>query len=125
MEGLIPMVFKAIKKNRIRRQYTSLSSPSSSELAALKTHYETSYNLSSSDFYRETTTVDNMGGHRRHKSLSSDFAFGAVSSKADYRQYHDEDHMGHAWPPSPSPPPPRQLVRFRSHRIFSCMGAPA
>ncbi|XP_015879526.2 uncharacterized protein LOC107415676 [Ziziphus jujuba] len=122
MEGLIPMVFKAIKKKRIRRQYTSLSSPSSSELAALKTHHHTSHNLSSSDFYRETTTVQNIGGHRRHKSLSSDFAFGVVSSKADHHRYHDGDHMNHAWPPSP---PPRQLVRFRSHRMFSCMGAAA
>ncbi|TXG72970.1 hypothetical protein EZV62_001549 [Acer yangbiense] len=105
MEGLIPMVFKAIKKNKTRRQYECLSSGASQ-----------SYNIA--DFYVNTTTTTTHSAdkvdqqryatqHRRHKSVG-DFYVGYSSSA-------NGGGVG-------SPPPvPQKLVRFRSQRMFSCI----
>ncbi|KAK3204525.1 hypothetical protein Dsin_018571 [Dipteronia sinensis] len=102
MEGLIPMVFKAIKKNKTRRQYECLSSGAPQ-----------SYNIA--DFYVNTTTIHSADKaeeryathHRRHKSVG-DFYVGYSSSA-------NGGGVG-------SPPPvPQKLVRFRSQRMFSCI----
>ncbi|KAK2641624.1 hypothetical protein Ddye_023387 [Dipteronia dyeriana] len=101
MEGLIPMVFKAIKKNKTRRQYECLSSGASQ-----------SYNIA--DFYVNTTTRHSADKveeryatpHRRHKSVG-DFYVGYSSSA-------NGGGVG-------SPPVPQKLVRFRSQRMFSCV----
>jgi hypothetical protein len=106
MEGLIPMVFKALKKSRVRRQYSHLSSGVAQ-----------SYNIA--DFYTSEQSpvymmpsTEKIGGlhiesngthHRRHKSVGA-YAVG-FSSAEDKRME----------------PSPKQLVRFRSHRLFSCV----
>lgn len=116
MEGLLPMVYKSLKKNNTRRKYESLSSGT----AALAQPYNIS------DFYVKddhhdhfrrrdyvTPDTDKVSGlrgahhhhhhHRRYDSVhvtggaAGDFALEAADAK------------------------PKQLVRFRSHRMFSCV----
>ncbi|QCD84929.1 uncharacterized protein LOC114179233 [Vigna unguiculata] len=105
MEGLLPLVFRAIKKRKTRRQYQCLSSG-----AAL------SHNMNVRDYYyvQEPSTstqkvvhdhAENNVGYMRHDScreFSDDFSsqqrtFAAVS------------------------PDSKQLVRFRSLRMFPCL----
>ncbi|KAL4631790.1 hypothetical protein ACB092_04G003600 [Castanea dentata] len=110
MEGLIPMVFKAFKKNRVRSQYRCLSSGGSQ-----------SYNIA--DFYTNSQShaymlpaTEKVGGfhternghHRRHKSVG-DYAVEFSSSGDNMRRMEV------------APPAPQKLVRFRSHRMFSCV----
>ncbi|KAF3451096.1 hypothetical protein FNV43_RR07185 [Rhamnella rubrinervis] len=142
MEGLIPMVFKAIKKNRTRRQYRCLSSSSSAAAAQI------GYNIS--DFYVDsssatstssvnhhhhhvfmstssTTATETIGGfagsgHRRYKSVGGgggheDFGFG-FSSKPNHPNHHHQDVSA-----TPSSTPKQLLVRFTSLRMFSCVSA--
>lgn len=104
MEGLIPMVCKAIKKKTTRRQYECLSSGAAQ-----------SYNMK--DFYiGQCDTVTDLSfkpsieknkaerkGHRRYRSVEDLSAgFSSVTTAA-------------------ASPPQKQLVRFRSHRMFSCV----
>lgn len=109
MEGLIPVVYRAIKRSKTRRQYECLSSSTAQ-----------SYNIS--DFYISSqnhahieSTAEKIAGfhadgnvHRRHKSV------GDYSSQF----YSVEDRVKGAASP---PIPPKKLVRFRSHRMFSCV----
>ncbi|KAL1347050.1 hypothetical protein HN51_020572 [Arachis hypogaea] len=100
MEGLVPLVLRAIKKNRNRRQYECLDSSS------------LSYNITMAEIYHHhhhhaQSHVDHHHHHhRRHKSVE-DFGNGVVASS------------------SISSPPPipkqQQLMRFRSQRMFSCI----
>ncbi|KAL1301255.1 hypothetical protein HN51_045921 [Arachis hypogaea] len=97
MEGLVPLVLRALKKNRNRRQYECLDSSS------------LSYNITMAEIYHHhhhaQSDVDHHH-HRRHKSVE-DFGNGVVGSS------------------SISSPPPiskqQQLMRFRSQRMFSCI----
>ncbi|XP_004503031.1 uncharacterized protein [Cicer arietinum] len=99
MEGLLPLVYKAIKKNRTRRQYECLSSGTAS------------YNISMAEIYSQNqiTSENNNIGHRRYKSV------GAGSHFANGFQFSQTTNG------SVSPSSSKQLVRFRSHRIFSCI----
>lgn len=107
------MVYKAIKKSRFRQQYSHLSSGAAQ-----------SYNIA--DFYTadqshvylmSTTPTQKIGGlhiestncHRRHKSAGP-FAVGFSSPPEDRRMEAAR-----------TLDPPKQLVRFRSHRLFSCV----
>ncbi|XP_057730826.1 uncharacterized protein LOC130946168 [Arachis stenosperma] len=99
MEGLVPLVLRAIKKNRNRRQYECLDSSS------------LSYNITMAEIYHHhhhhaQSHVDHHHHHRRHKSVE-DFGNGVVASS------------------SISSPPPipkqQQLMRLRSQRMFSCI----
>ncbi|TKY73729.1 hypothetical protein E2542_SST02485 [Spatholobus suberectus] len=110
MEGLLPLVYKAIKKNRTRRQYECLSSG-----AAL------SYNISMAEMYPQTQEhvlqnqtptqkvphrhEDHKIGHRRHKSVGD---FGNGFQSPQMRTGVDS-------------PSSNKLVRFRSQRMFSCI----
>ena len=109
MEGLLPLVFKAIKKNRTRRQYECLSSGNA-----------LSYNISMAEIYTQSHNQTHQRvdhdhvhaegiGHRRHKSIG-DFGNGFFESPQRIR-------TGVAAGSSP----PKQLVRFRSQRMFSCI----
>ncbi|XP_027339105.1 uncharacterized protein LOC113852905 [Abrus precatorius] len=111
MEGLLPLFYKAIKKNKTRRQYECLSSG-----AAL------SYNISMAEIYPQTQDhalqnhtphtqkvprhyADHKMGHRRYNSVGN---FGVGFQSPQMR----------AGVGSPSS---TKLVRFRSQRMFSCI----
>lgn len=117
MEGLIPMVYNIIKKNRTRRQYESLSSSSSMSGNALESYDDISnfypnascYNCMSTPTRGEDIITlkdqlcadqSNIIGdhhHRRHKSVGAGGSLLESSIKS------------------------KQLLRFRSHKMFSCI----
>ncbi|XP_028102813.1 uncharacterized protein LOC114302051 [Camellia sinensis] len=128
MEGLIPMVYKALKKKTTRRQYKCLSSGAA----------QTYNNNISVDFYAQqgyksyqlemASSIGGGGGdvelmassngrhhhHRRHKSSIGDYSTGFSAAPEDT----DTDTVVlHNKQPQPKP----KLVRFRSHRFFSCV----
>ncbi|XP_015166693.1 uncharacterized protein [Solanum tuberosum] len=91
MEGLIPLVCKTFKRNKTIRKYKSLSS-------------ETNNINNIEDFYPEYTNrkdydygVENYPEYRRTQSVRA-------PEKSVY--YTQKD---------------KQLVRFTSHRMFSCV----
>ncbi|XP_058781296.1 uncharacterized protein LOC131655426 [Vicia villosa] len=94
MEGLLPLVLKAVKKNRTRRQYECLSSAT--------------YNISMAEIYPQNqplhhqTQIPKNIGHRRCKTVGNGF------------QFPDQIRSG---PVSPS----KKLDRARSHRMLSCL----
>jgi hypothetical protein len=113
MEGLIPMVYKAIKKASFRRQYSHLSSEAA-QTYNIADFYATDqshvYMLSSSTTEKiGGLHIESKGTHRRHKSAGP-FAVGFSPA--------EDTRMEYARPP---PIPNKQLVRFRSHRFFSCV----
>ncbi|KAE8022743.1 hypothetical protein FH972_008520 [Carpinus fangiana] len=108
MEGLIPMVYKAIKKTSFRRQYSHLSSEAA-QTYNIADFYATDqshvYMLSSSTTEKiGGLHIESNGTHRRHKSAGFSPA--------------EDTRMEYARPP---PIPNKQLVRFRSLRVFSCV----
>lgn len=109
MEGLIPMVYKAIKKTRFRRQYSHLSSE------AAQTYNIADFYTDQSHMYMMSSSTEKIGGlhvesngHRRHKSAGA-FAVGFSPAEDTRTEF------------ARPPPNPKQLVRFRSHRLFSCV----
>ncbi|KAH7834975.1 hypothetical protein Vadar_021664 [Vaccinium darrowii] len=123
MEGLIPLVCKTLKKNHTRRKYQCLSSSSAAAAHA--------YNIS--DFYPQgfsyqystpqpeiqTSAIGGvLGGrsksvgrhhHHRHNSSMGEYSSGFSAAG-------DQDMVIMK---------PKQLVRFRSHRFFSCVAGGA
>ncbi|XP_020224238.1 uncharacterized protein LOC109806277 [Cajanus cajan] len=101
MEGLLPLVFKAIKKNRTRRHYECLSSGiSMAEISMYpQTHDPTPHAHNHKvPHHNEPHKV----GHRRYKSVED---FGSGFQSPQMKTAVD------------SP----KLVRFRSQRMFSCI----
>ncbi|KAL9682882.1 hypothetical protein QQ045_014692 [Rhodiola kirilowii] len=102
MEGLIPLVLKKMKRNKIRRTYECLSDSA---------HNKISYNYNIDDFYANppsttTTKVVLSGGrHRRHNSMPEDLV---------HYTKRVEESMS-----SPSPTGRKEFVRFRSRRMLS------
>ncbi|KAF2298696.1 hypothetical protein GH714_025266 [Hevea brasiliensis] len=97
MEGLIPLVYKAIKKSRTRRQYECLSSNASlgyNPADFFINKAELNLNTASA-----STEKGNNAGRKLHRRFTSveDLSVTAAS------------------------PPRKQLLRFRSHRMFSCV----
>lgn len=114
MEGLLPLVYKAIKRNRTRRQYECLSSGGSAAAIPL------GYNISMVEIHPQirqnevphhelSRNHSERVGHRRYKSVGD---FGNGFQQSPIRT------GAAASPPSSSK---QQLVRFRSHRMFSCI----
>ncbi|XP_017976357.1 PREDICTED: uncharacterized protein LOC18597397 [Theobroma cacao] len=109
MEGLIPLVYRTLKKNKTRRQYQCLSS------GAAQTYNIADFDVDGqSPVYMKPSTAEKScglktqrNGHRRHVSMG-DFSMG----------YSSADGMKTG--ASPTPPAPK-LKRFRSHRMFSCV----
>lgn len=97
MDGLIPMAFRAVKKNLTRRRYECLSSSSTTR---------DSYNFVSD-------TERNVEGHHRRRWSMGDFS--SLSSRETKRS------SGGAREKGCSPPREGQLVRYKSHRLFSCI----
>ncbi|KAM7266248.1 hypothetical protein ACFE04_004145 [Oxalis oulophora] len=98
MDGLIPLVYKAITKRRTRQHYECLSSSGNSSRKA--------FNIEE-DLYPngETYMTPPNSGHRRHRSLV-EFSDSRNDSRTTYYC---------------SPTKPKKLGRLRSHRMFSCV----
>ncbi|KAL0709819.1 hypothetical protein Bca4012_016797 [Brassica carinata] len=94
MDGLIPMVYRAVKKNLTRRRYKRLSSTNTT---------------------RESYDVEmNVDGHHRRRWSVGDIS--SLSSLETKRSGGGDKEKGC------SPPlEDHQLVRFKSHRLFSCI----
>ncbi|XP_021889620.1 uncharacterized protein LOC110808430 [Carica papaya] len=117
MEGIIPMVYKAIRKNKTRRTYDSLSADVSRPINIADfylngghTGYDYDDSTSSKDrigrsFYAEAGNV--VGTHKRHRSVG-DFTT-------------TDDLSYDAFPSLPHVERKQQLVRFGSHRMFCCV----
>ncbi|KDP29545.1 hypothetical protein JCGZ_19258 [Jatropha curcas] len=96
MEGLIPLVYKALKKSRTRGQYECLSSGSA---LAYINEAEIFLKPSSENQRGNSNNAGRKKLHRRYSSVE-DLSMSVAS---------------------PYSPPQKQLVRFRSHRMFSCV----
>ncbi|XAR64533.1 hypothetical protein NMG60_11008259 [Bertholletia excelsa] len=108
MEGLIPLVCRRIKKNRVRRQYKCLSSLSAQ-----------SYDIA--DFYPDgflpeksvsihTSATEGAGaescggGHRRHSSSLPDYYSNCGKINTEIGRANS-----------------KRLMRFGSHRLLGCV----
>ncbi|XP_073128728.1 uncharacterized protein [Henckelia pumila] len=110
MEGFLPLVYKSLKKNKIRRRYECLSTGAAESYnVADFYHPEDAYNHRPLEFAKSPAT---RGAHHRRynsvhvvdhhvKNSASESEFGDLDRACDHK--------------------PKQLVRFRSHRMFSCI----
>lgn len=117
MEGLLPMVYKAIKKTRTRRQYECLSSSQSYNIADF-------YVVDGRDminYSQSQSSNTSTHHHRRHNSVG-DYAFGPENRMFGHEGRYDHDRDIAATKLAPTR---ARLVRFRSHRMFSCVGGAA
>ncbi|CAA0813511.1 Unknown protein [Striga hermonthica] len=98
MEGLIPMAYKSLKKNQERRSYECISS-------------EPAQTYKTEDFY--TKDVDEEYDH--HLKPKTDSTTGSHRSSRKFvgrlGSFSEEDEVFK----------PKQLVRFKSHKMFSCL----
>ncbi|CAI9762923.1 unnamed protein product [Fraxinus pennsylvanica] len=110
MEGLIPLVFKSIKKNRIRRQYKCLSSGATER---------TKYNIA--DFYTNDYTY--YSKEYEYGGLSDPEKISDFPAEGGGRHHHRRNHSVHVdlSAASEDSVKSKQLVRFRSLRMFSCV----
>ncbi|XP_061376131.1 uncharacterized protein LOC133318167 [Gastrolobium bilobum] len=110
MEGLLPLVYKAIKKNKTRRQYECLSSGTA-----------LSYNISMAEIYpqtqgyalqNETPIPTQKVPHHHHDA-----------EKVGHRRYKSVGDFGNGFqsPEIFDSTSSKQLVRIRSQRMFSCI----
>ncbi|XP_010512281.1 PREDICTED: uncharacterized protein LOC104788247 [Camelina sativa] len=125
MDGLIPMAFKAMKKNMTRRRYECLSSSAGTTkgysyddydhfpFAAKPDHSVVSQPSSSFD-HIEMKNVGVQQCHRRGWSVGD---FSSMSCR-EGRRSSGADGGGDI---GCSPSRRGQLVRNRSHRLFSCV----
>ncbi|CAH8265885.1 unnamed protein product [Arabidopsis lyrata] len=98
MDGLIPMALKAVKKNLARRRYERLSSSATTR--------------ESYDFVSDIEMNVDGRHHRRGWSVGD---FSSLSSRETKRNGGVAPEKGF------TPPREGQLVRFKSHRLFSCI----
>ncbi|GFY81261.1 hypothetical protein Acr_01g0010700 [Actinidia rufa] len=99
MEGLLPMVYKTLKKNKTRRKYECLSSGAAQ-----------AYNIS--DFYAQ-----GYMNPEPQKNGTINGGFHVESTNG----HHHRRHKSFSVPEDDVMVKPKQLVRFRSHRLFSCV----
>ncbi|XP_062109580.1 uncharacterized protein LOC133821101 [Humulus lupulus] len=113
MEGLIPLVYRAIKKNRTRRQYECLSSGTA---AAPQGYNIADFYVSDHHNLHHQAQNDMMmkSGHRRHNSVG-EYAFGSFSTPGAERDYITTSTT----PTTITAPKRARLVRFTSHRMFT------
>ncbi|XP_052173293.1 uncharacterized protein LOC127788737 [Diospyros lotus] len=107
MEGLIPMVFKAFKKNRTRSQYKCLSTSNSTPPPQ---SYDFSHVYPQGYTYHYATPPPHPasgrvnGRHRRTMSSMGDYSTGSSAPEP-------EEHRLKS----------RQLLRLGSHGFLSCV----
>ncbi|CAN8318335.1 unnamed protein product [Cochlearia groenlandica] len=106
MDGLIPMAFRAVKKNLTRRRYECLSSSS-------MTHHD-SHHHHHDDFANSAGIEMNVNGQHRRRWSVGDIS--SLSSRETKRHGGVATEKGCS-----SPQESHQLVRFKSHRLFSCI----
>ncbi|MED6192003.1 hypothetical protein PIB30_006150 [Stylosanthes scabra] len=114
MEGLLPMMYRAIKKHTARRQYQCLS-PSARALLDydfninMPHHQETSIQNGNAvvvvdDHHHHGSRAENYGHHRRYNSTGEFYGRSYSTTRG------------------PASADSKQLVRFSSHRkLFSCV----
>ncbi|KAI3470274.1 hypothetical protein Pfo_026937 [Paulownia fortunei] len=111
MEGLIPMVYKSLKKNKTRRKYECLSSGAASH----------TYNIA--DFYIKDDHHDYFSKKQEYVIPGPDKVSGLRG--AHHRRYNSVHVIGRgrgfALEEEAAAAKPKQLVRFRSHRMLSCI----
>ncbi|XVF81074.1 hypothetical protein PTKIN_Ptkin15bG0127200 [Pterospermum kingtungense] len=115
MEGLIPLVYKTLKKNKTHRQYECLSSGAAQSYGVADSYvngqnHSHVYSIPDSTGEKNMDYLKNItgrNGHRRHKSMG-DFSMGCTSV----------DSMKSDASPTPAVP---KLMKFRSHKMFSCV----
>ncbi|CAH8269217.1 unnamed protein product [Arabidopsis lyrata] len=122
MDGLIPMAFKAMRKNRTRRRYECLSSSAGTTKDsnddydffpfAAKSENAVVSRPSSSFVHME---MNNVGVQQRHRRGWSVGDFSSMSYREGRRSGADGGETGF------SPSRRGQLLRNRSHRLFSCV----
>ncbi|KAL0366561.1 UNVERIFIED_CONTAM: hypothetical protein Sradi_3546200 [Sesamum radiatum] len=107
MEGLIPMVYKSIKKTRTRRRYECLSA------GAAQT-----YNIQDCC----TNDDDDQFSFSKNKYFMPDGGRVPGLRGAHHRRCNSVDvgRVG-SFGPEDGACKPKQLVRFRSQRLFSCV----
>ncbi|VVB06304.1 unnamed protein product [Arabis nemorensis] len=124
MDGLIPMAFKAMRRNRTRRSYECLSSSAGTNkessddydffpFAGKFDHSVVSRVPPSSFDHIET---NNGGAQQRHRRGWSVGDFSSMSCREGR-----SSGGGHGGDIGFSPSRRGQLVRNRSHRLFSCV----
>lgn len=108
MEGLIPVVYKSLKKNKTKRQYECLSSGAAQ-----------AYNIE--DFYMKDDH-DHHDYFSRKQYLMPDAGTAPGLHGAHHRRYNSVqvDHL-RSFASEDDAYKPKQLVRFRSHRMFLCL----
>ncbi|XP_056866435.1 uncharacterized protein LOC108859280 [Raphanus sativus] len=120
MDGLIPMAFKAMMKNRTRRRYECLSSSGDATKESYDNFLPFAGNSDHSVASRPSLSFDhvemnNVADQDRHRRGLS---VGDVSSMS----YHEgRRSRGEGGGIDISPSRRGQLVRNRSHRLFSCV----
>lgn len=102
MEGLIPLVCRAIKKNNTRRKYRCLSQ-GPAERIHVADSYVNSHLYITPPPEKITRFHEERVGHRRTKSVQ-EFSTGFSLEKS-----------------SETPKLSKAVVRARSHRMFSCL----
>lgn len=99
MEGLIPMVYKSLKQNKTRSRYERLS-PGAAQAEDLYVRGEDDNGRFARNRYSMPESGGVSGG-ARHRRYNSDKLRGFGSEHDRYRA--------------------KQLVRFRSNRMLSCL----
>ncbi|GAB4825674.1 hypothetical protein Ancab_008547 [Ancistrocladus abbreviatus] len=113
MEGLLPLVFKAVKKTRSRRRYECLTSGSAAQNCDVSHFFVEDHHHHVHDREYSTPPPEKTSGfyeerdprHRRSSTVAGEF-----DAKDGY------------WTP-PIAKQPKQIVRYRSHSVdmFSCI----
>lgn len=117
MEGLIPIVYKAIKRTRTRSRYECLSSGAAQNYSVSDFH-DRAHSMPEShlcpDSDRKGGDAATGGrfrsGHRRYKSVG-DFSFSRDDHDFSWGTRSKQERQQQQ----------QQLVRFGSHRMFSCI----
>ncbi|KAL1559226.1 hypothetical protein AAHA92_09591 [Salvia divinorum] len=112
MEGLIPLVYKSLKKSHTRRKYECLSSGAAAQ----------PYNIA--DFYMKDDDRDREYIGRRGSTTPGPHDMQSGHREAHHRRCSSvviEGGRGFASDGSAPPTPKKQIVRFRSHRMLSCI----
>ncbi|KAE8722531.1 Detected protein of unknown function [Hibiscus syriacus] len=109
MEGLIPLVYRTLKKAKTRLRYERLSSVAAAQPYNIADFYVQSPTLGQTRFCTESNSnpvpEENIGrhGHRRRMSTGN-IPEGSIAVTGGSR--------------TPTGP---KLTRFKSHRMFSCV----
>ncbi|XP_060173736.1 uncharacterized protein LOC132604302 [Lycium barbarum] len=115
MEGLIPLVYKTIKRSKTRRKYECLSFGAANTYNIEDFYPNNGYFNSTSKEYE----MSSIGDHK----VANGGGGGQVENNSHRRtQSLHVAYTGGVSPEDSTPVKDKQLVRFRSHRrMFSCV----